>query len=92
MRPIRTKQNGWRVLLLALATSAFILLSLSCTTCPPPVEIPVDWPTVPDPGDAVVMAPDGVTVNVPLEYWLSLVRYIVSIERVREIVGEMIQR
>lgn len=66
------------------------MLLTSCESCPPAIEVPVDWPAVPDPGELVVL--EGETVSMPLDYYLALVRYFVAIERVREIVGETVKK
>ena len=86
------KPNGWRIWLAALTLSALLLLSQSCASCPPhgSAEIPLDWPTFPDPMGQVTL--DGEAVTMPLSYWLAVAEYAVAVDRVRGVVGETIER
>jgi len=76
------KRKGLKSLLLAVMLSVLTLLFASCVGSPEPIQILVDWPEFPAPPEEVVL--EGETVCMPLEYWLSITRYVVAVERVRE--------
>ena len=67
-----------------------MLLFASCETCPPTVEVELDWPVFPDPSDKVEMV-DG-EVRMSLDYWMDIAAYAVMVDRVKDIVGDMIER
>lgn len=54
--------------------------------CPAPVEIPIDWPTFPDPTGRVALSGDTVTMS--LGYWLEVTRYVIAVNRVQQVVGD----
>ncbi len=59
-----------------------MLLSISCRTTPTPaVEIAIDWPVFPNPR-GVVSLDDGI-VSMPLDYWLLVTGYEISVREVR---------
>jgi len=70
--------------------SVLPLLFVSCQSSVPTVKTELDWPTFPDPTGHVTMA-DGV-VTLDLEYWMAIATYAVAVQRVRDIVGEEIER
>jgi len=76
------KRKGWRSWLAAVILISSLLLFASCVGSPEPIQILVDWPEFPAPPEEVVL--EGETVCMPLEYWLSITRYVVAVERVRE--------
>ena len=84
------KRIGWRRLLAVAILSGLLLLSGSCASCPEVVEIPLDWPEFPAPGEDVILAEHSVIMS--LEYWEAITVYAVRVARVREIVGETIGR
>jgi len=84
------KRRNWSRWLPAAILSALLLLSVSCTTCPPTVEVPLDWPDFPDPTGEVELV-DGV-VTMSLDYWLEVAAYVVKVDRVRAVVGETLER
>ena len=84
------KRIGWKRLLVALILSVLLPLCVSCASCPERVEVPLDWPEFPAPGDDVILAEHSVIMS--LEYWEAITVYAVQVARVREIVGETIER
>ncbi len=60
-----------------------MLLSISCRTAPTPavVEITIDWPAFPNPR-GIVSLDDGI-VSMPLDYWLLVTGYEISVREVR---------
>ena len=83
------KPTDWKRWLAALTLSVSLLAFVSCETCPPTIEVPLEWPDFPPP-DAVELT-DGV-VSMPLEYWLEVAAYAVAVDRVRTIVGDTLER
>ena len=62
-----------------------MLLLTSCQSSPvevEPIPIEIEWPTPPDPPNQVGIK-DGI-VYMPLDYWISLIEYVVDVERVRQ--------
>ena len=87
--PIGKKRGDWWKWL-ALTMISLPLLFASCVTCPPTVTTELDWPDFPDPTGEVTME-DGV-VSMSLDYWMAIAAYAVAVQRVRDIVGEEIER
>jgi len=56
----------------------------------PTVTTELDWPDFPDPTGEVTMA-DGV-VSMSLDYWMQIASYAIAVQRVRDIVGDEIER
>ena len=69
---------------LVLIVSALMLLSISCrTVTETAIEITIDWPTFPDPRGVTVLSPDGKIVAMPIDYWLLIAEYVISVREVR---------
>ena len=72
---------------LVLIASVLILLSTSCRTAPEPLpapEITIDWPTFPAPRGIVEM--DAGVASMPLDYWLLVTEYVISVREVRGLI------
>ena len=76
------KPTGWRTWLLVLMLSALTLLFASCESCPKVPTAPTDWPVFPDPPAELVL--EGDIVRMPLEYWLAITRYAVTVRRLQD--------
>lgn len=59
-----------------------MLLCASCASCPDVAAPPIDWPVWPAIPEGLIMK-DGMVV-VPLDYWLAVVEYAVSVRRVQD--------
>lgn len=68
-----------------LIASALMLLLMSCRTVPPPpaIEIAIDWPAFPDPRGVVALSPDETIVAMPIEYWMAVAEYVISVREAR---------
>lgn len=77
-------------LLLTLLIVSTLLLA-SCQTSPAvpepkPASVDLTWPAFPDPIGLVLYDKATGLVSMPLDYWESLTRYVIDIEKNRKII------
>ncbi len=64
-----------------------MLLSISCRTVTPvAIEIAIDWPEFPDPRGVAALSPNGEVVAMPIDYWLAIAEYVISVREVRGLI------
>ena len=86
---MKRQGNAGRFSLVLIAIS-LILLSTSCRTAPEPLPVPeitIDWPEFPDPRGIVALSPDETRVAMPIEYWISVAEYVISVREVHGLIA-----